>query len=145
MSNQKTCSKCGKERTLSEFYKRKRAKNLMYQAWCKECKNEYEREHPRPTKRLNELMSYESIYGKDIDKYFENINGKKKMRNCIYVIGNEPCGKQFESSGNGYRYCPRCNEIIRKRAEHYSNRPYKESIPKFDYKSEEMRYAIRHL
>ena len=43
MTLTKTCSKCGKEKSILEFSRRKRSKDGYY-TWCKECAKEYQAE-----------------------------------------------------------------------------------------------------
>jgi len=69
----KKCSKCGKIKPLSEFYKDKRAKNGR-QSWCKECIIKYEE------KNKERILDYAKGYRENNKEYIEKYREENKEK-----------------------------------------------------------------
>ena len=105
------CKKCLQHKTFDKFHKR----GIGYQAWCKECHNEYQRltRKRRETPQVKAAQNYKYRYGLTVEEVKEMVNsqnGKCALcdKNLIkYVVDH--CHITNKVRGI---LCPRCNVII---------------------------------
>lgn len=97
----KTCSKCKKEKELSEFYKHKRKKD-GYSDYCKECDKEYCKKFRNENKE--HLKQYKKKHYKDNIQDYKN----NSLKN-LYGVTIEEYNSMFDEI-NGI--CPGCGEQI---------------------------------
>lgn len=71
MEETKVCKRCGRELPLSEFNKRKVAKD-GYDCWCKECRKEYNKQYREEHKeeKAEYMKQYEQEHKEERTEYF---------------------------------------------------------------------------
>jgi len=89
----KACNVCGKEKPISEFYKRR--------GICKKCCNKQTKIYT--AKHYEETKKYQDEYRKSTKKFT-----KKQDKNEKYCL---KCGEIFISEGMFNRICHSCNKI----------------------------------
>lgn len=88
----KVCSKCGKEKPLSEFYKSQQQYVDGCHCWCKECMRQYSikyfKEHKQEKKeysqkRQEKIRDYQRIYQTEYSKKQRKNNPQLRLNNSI--------------------------------------------------------------
>ena len=110
---QKRCSKCGKVKPVTEFYKNRTSKDGL-RFWCKECCRQYDRESYKKNreKRLNYVKNYYKQHRENILRY----NRERYWKNREKILA-EQRRKVLTTSNNQFReldkrpwtgYCELC-------------------------------------
>jgi len=119
----KICSRCKKEKPITEFYKDKNTKDGLT-CWCKECKEEYGKKYCQKNKE--KTRKYKRKYNRE---YYQN--NKERIRElhqrnnpirywCLQTISNHK-RKGFEvlftaeellSIAEKTKHCPICNKPL---------------------------------
>ena len=103
----KFCSKCGKDKPLSEFHKNKALRD-GYNNWCKKCRSEHSKTdlHLKSYRRKYFIDNKKEILSKQKDYYEENkelILAKELIRTRIYRKIKKPWFTSFDKANS------RCN------------------------------------
>ena len=120
----KKCSKCGKEKYLTEFYKDKSSKNGLY-GYCKECSNEisnkWNDDNKDRRKEYNKInKEYKNEYNKKWNKNtYQNIKEKiiensRKYRARKLNAGGVFSEEEFKQKLIFYQYkCCKCGTNLK--------------------------------
>jgi hypothetical protein len=99
----KKCSKCRKERALSEFYKKKQSKD-GYDFWCKEC---WKTKRPKTDKTYSKKSLH--FTGQQINVLMSNIRKRSNIKGLECTVSTEYISNLVDEfcSNNTYSWKPK--------------------------------------
>lgn len=127
MKKKKACTKCGKVKLLSEFYRKKykgkRKTSIYVCSWCKECKLNWQKEHFQKAKPQIQ-KSRRKFYSKN-KKKIAVANAKRNKKNgwayrikARYGITAEQYYQMLKNQNGGCWICGRTPKIRRLHIDH---------------------------
>ena len=88
----KKCARCGEEKNLKDFYKRKEAKKIQPYSWCKECQKKLTKAYGQARHESKWAGLLEKKYGITKDEFERRV---EEQGGVCFICKENPDGKRL--------------------------------------------------